>query len=231
VSFLSLLMLPRVPGSLEALEREEDALASAWEAEHADMLGDVEELTGEEAGQLLAIRKKKKKMVDVHRLKKTTAGNKSVLPRTVDRDRSSTTANMSASLGELGLDASRAVERARERSLSRTGRKRSRSLSAAAAKKKGDAMDAGEGSEEKKRVHSSKTRSMSRGRSVSLASPSEGKGIRDASMRNKALKLGDVAQRKANKSAKKGEGDRVILNPKPKHLFSGKRGKGKTDWR
>jgi nucleolar GTP-binding protein len=33
------------------------------------------------------------------------------------------------------------------------------------------------------------------------------------------------------KMARKGEGDRIIPNEMPKHLFSGKRGIGKTDWR
>lgn len=193
---------PDIDARLEALEREE------------------------EAAVLGAIRKKKKKMVDLHRLKKSTAGNKSVLPRTADRERKSTTGNMSKALAEVGLDAGAAVGRARERSMSRMGRKRTRSSSA-----KGTAAVDGDFEGEKKRVHSSKARSMSRGRSVSMAEPGEGKGLKDAAMRNKALKMSDVARRQANKAAKKGEGDRVILNPKPKHLFSGKRGKGKTDWR
>lgn len=217
---------PDIDARLEALEREEEALAAAWETEAGGLLEGVEELDGEEAAVLGAIRKKKKKMVDLHRLKKSTAGNKSVLPRTADRERKSTTGNMSKALAEVGLDAGAAVGRARERSMSRMGRKRTRSSSA-----KGTAAVDGDFEGEKKRVHSSKARSMSRGRSVSMAEPGEGKGLKDAAMRNKALKMSDVARRQANKAAKKGEGDRVILNPKPKHLFSGKRGKGKTDWR
>jgi len=39
------------------------------------------------------------------------------------------------------------------------------------------------------------------------------------------------AQKNRNKQAKKGEGDRVILNMKPKHLFSGKRKSGTNDRR
>lgn len=148
------------------------------------------------------------------------------MPRTVDRGRTSTTRNMASSLGELGMDASKAIERAR--SQSRVGRKRVRSLSKGKAAADGMGMDSGEPA---KRIHSSKSRSMSRGRSLSMANPAEGKGLKDAAMRNKALKMGDVARRKANKQAKKGEGDRVILNPKPKHLFSGKRGIGTSDWR
>lgn len=50
-------------------------------------------------------------------------------------------------------------------------------------------------------------------------------------MRNKALQLADKAQKKRNKLAKAGEGDRVIHTKMPKHLFSGKRGIGKTDRR
>ena len=38
-------------------------------------------------------------------------------------------------------------------------------------------------------------------------------------------------QFRMNKFGKASESDRVIVTKKPKHLFSGKRGKGKTDRR
>jgi nucleolar GTP-binding protein len=60
----------------------------------------------------------------------------------------------------------------------------------------------------KKRVHSSKSRAMSRGRSASLAAPAPNSGLRDVSMSNKALQLADKAQRKMNRMAKIGEADR-----------------------
>jgi nucleolar GTP-binding protein len=47
----------------------------------------------------------------------------------------------------------------------------------------------------------------------------------------RAQKMADKAQRKMNKRAKTGEADRVIITKMPKHLFSGKRGNGKTDRR
>lgn len=47
----------------------------------------------------------------------------------------------------------------------------------------------------------------------------------------KVKKIAKKAQKPRNQQAKKGEGDRVILNMKPKHLFSGKRKAGKTDRR
>jgi nucleolar GTP-binding protein len=68
-------------------------------------------------------------------------------------------------------------------------------------------MGDGEG-QPKKRIHSSKSRGMSRGRSASLAAPSPSSGLRDAAMGNRAVKMADKAQRKRNKMAKVGEADR-----------------------
>lgn len=62
---------------------------------------------------------------------------------------------MQASLERVGLDASKAIARARSRSVSRVGRKRQRDTSAAA----GDAMEVdGSQAPEKKRIHSAKSR-------------------------------------------------------------------------
>ena len=76
---------------------------------------------------------------------------------------------LQASLERVGLDASRAVARARSRSLSRVGRKRLRDASAGAA----EAMDVG-GSQapEKKRIHSAKSRRAPLLPSVACVAPS-----------------------------------------------------------
>ncbi|KAK3880850.1 hypothetical protein Pcinc_014683 [Petrolisthes cinctipes] len=66
------------------------------------------------------------------------------------------------------------------------------------------------------------TRSYSRGPSRDVS------GVRDEEMANKMKKLGRKAQKERNFAGKKGEGDRHIYDLKPKHLFSGKRGLGKT---
>jgi nucleolar GTP-binding protein len=63
---------------------------------------------------------------------------------------------------------------------------------------------------------------MSRGRAA-LQAPGSGSGLKDASQRNRALKMADTAQRRMNKMAKQGESDRHIATKMPKHLFSGKR--------
>ena len=134
---------------------------------------------------------------------------------------------MEAELTAMGLDASKAVAAVRSLSRGRTlQRKRSRSKPTADA-----TMDDADEAQPQKRVHSSKSRSMSRGRALSLAPPEAGKGFKDASQRNKAIKMADKAQFKMGREARKGEADRHIPNLKPKHLFSGKRPRGSTDRR
>ena len=64
-----------------------------------------------------------------------------------------------------------------------------------------------------------------------MAAPGKKSGLKNAAQVNRSFKLSDLAQRKSNKNARKGEGDRHIPDLKPKHLFSGKRPKGSTDRR
>lgn len=61
--------------------------------------------------------------------------------------------------------------------------------------------------------------------------PKKGEGVKDVVQKQKAVKLADKAQKLRNRMARAGEGDRVIQTKMPKHLFSGKRGVGKTDRR
>eukprot|EP00697_Spironema_sp_BW2_P017350 gnl/Spiro4/9010_TR4753_c0_g1_i1.p1 gnl/Spiro4/9010_TR4753_c0_g1~~gnl/Spiro4/9010_TR4753_c0_g1_i1.p1 ORF type:complete len:657 (+),score=218.65 gnl/Spiro4/9010_TR4753_c0_g1_i1:77-2047(+) len=56
-------------------------------------------------------------------------------------------------------------------------------------------------------------------------------GFRDLAQKTEAIKKQYSSQKQRNRDAKKGEGDHHVPNWKPKHLFSGKRGIGKTDWR
>jgi nucleolar GTP-binding protein len=61
--------------------------------------------------------------------------------------------------------------------------------------------------------------------------PSIRDGVKDVTQKNKAIKIADKKQRVRNRLGKAGEADRVINTKMPKHLFSGKRGLGKTDRR
>ncbi|KAL4419380.1 hypothetical protein ABPG77_002907 [Micractinium sp. CCAP 211/92] len=217
---------PDIDARLEALEREEEAAAAAA-AQAADMDDEEEALDEEELETLGRIRERKKKLVAEHRRKKAAGNNAAPMPRAVDPERSRTKERMRAELGALGLDAEAAAERA-ARSQSRRGRSlvRKRGRSAAA-----DADMAEAEEQPKKRIHSSKSRSMSRGRALSLAPADASRGLKDATQRNKAIKMADKAQWKLGKAAKKGEADRHIPDLKPKHLFSGKRPRRTTDRR
>lgn len=206
---------------LEELEREEGIRMAADGDEDDEM--EEAGLTYEEKEALAAIRKKKRMLVEEHRIKKSTADSRPVVPRKFDKDRQFTTDRMGRHLSNMGLDPSAAIERARSRSVSQRGRKRERSNGV---EENVDAMDVDQ-------QPSKRHRMLSRSRSTSRP-PGEvipGEGYKDSSQKLKAVKLGKKAANKRNKDARKGEGDRVILNMKPKHLFSGKRSKGKTDRR
>ncbi|GAB2293259.1 hypothetical protein Dimus_027464 [Dionaea muscipula] len=212
---------PDILQRLAELEREE-GLRLAEEPED-DLEMDDFKLTPEEEEALAEIKRKKRLLIQQHRIKKSTAESRSIVPRKFDKDRKFTTERMGRELSSLGLDPSAAINRARSQS---RGRKRERSP------ERGDgdgAMDMDVEQPNKKL----RTRSVSRSRSKSRPRGEvvPGEGFKDSSQKMKAIKLHKNAAKKRNKDARKGEADRVIVNLKPKHLFSGKRSIGKTDRR
>ncbi|KAF5198826.1 Nucleolar gtp-binding protein [Thalictrum thalictroides] len=121
---------------------------------------------------------------------------------------------MGRELSALGLDPSSSINCAR--SVTR-GRKRERSVA------RGDeatAMDADQPNKKQR------MRSLSRARSLSRP---PGEGFKDSKQKIAALNIARKSAKQRNKNARRGEADRVIPTLKPKHLFSGKRDKGKTD--
>ncbi|GMF48593.1 unnamed protein product [[Candida] boidinii] len=56
-------------------------------------------------------------------------------------------------------------------------------------------------------------------------------GITDGALRSKAERIAKLERRERNRNARAGEADRRTTAALPKHLFSGKRGIGKTDRR
>ncbi|GIL62619.1 hypothetical protein Vafri_16810 [Volvox africanus] len=211
---------PDIEAKLAELEREEAELEAQFEAEGAMEDEDDEGLTEEQQEDLKAIRARKRVLVSEHRSKKNSHRNQAVLPAKLANARGRTAEAMTRSLGALGIDASKVVDRVRSQS---RGRKRERSASKARGGEDGDVEMGEDGGKSKKRVHSSKSRSMSRGRSLSLAEPRPGSGLKDVAQRNKGIKMADRAQRRMNKMAKVGESDRAIPTKMPKHLFSGKK--------
>jgi len=214
---------PDILHRVEELEREE-GLRQA-EADDDDFEIDGTELTPEQQEALAEIRRKKSILIQQHRIKKSTAESRPTVSRKFDKDRQFTTERMGRQLSSLGLDPSMAINRMRSRSASRKGRKRERSPEG-----RNNGMDIDDDTPSKKQRLS---RSLSRSRSVSRP-PHEvvpGEGLRDSAQKIKAIKLAKGSSKKRNKNAKRGEADRVIVNLKPKHLYTGKRSNGKTDRR
>ncbi|KAG2267827.1 hypothetical protein Bca52824_062382 [Brassica carinata] len=209
-------MDPDILNRLEELTSEEERrMAEVEEGDEFEIEG--EKLTEEQKRQLADIRKKKALLIQEHRLKKSNAQNRATVPRKFDKDKKFTKERLGRDLSSLGLDPSSAMNRARSKS---RGRKRERC----------DDVDMKDEQQSNKKLC---VRSLSRSRSVSRH-PHEvitGEGFKDSSQKIKAIKIGNKSHRKRNKAARRGEADRVIPTLKPKHLFSGKRGKGKTQRR
>lgn len=77
-----------------------------------------------------------------------------------------------------------------------------------------------------------KARADSAGRARSASrTPRDQSGVRDVEMANKMKEIGQKSRKKITKAGRTGESDRKIVDLKPKHLFSGTRGLGKTSRR
>ncbi|ONK70836.1 uncharacterized protein A4U43_C04F2030 [Asparagus officinalis] len=224
---------PDILQRLEELEHEE-GMRMESEGVEVEMDGLDLELTPEEKEALAAIRRKKSLMVQEHRIKKSTAESRPIVPRKFDKDRKFTSERMGRQLSSLGMDPSAAIDRVRGRSLSRKGRKRDRSLANDDNGSEAMDVDDGDGSNKKMRIRS-RSRSMSMSRSRSRSRPPgevvPGEGFKDSAQKLTALKIAKKSVKMRNKDARRGEADRVIPNLKPKHLFSGKRSIGKTQRR
>ncbi|XP_058806815.1 nucleolar GTP-binding protein 1 [Phymastichus coffea] len=196
---------PEIFEKLNALEKEEETriAAGAYDYKVPELTETMKEV------QLLAkqIREKKIIMKDESRVNKQST--KPVIPRTAtarSRDRSVT--SLRNQMKELGVD----MEDTENAHFVRT-RKRSRSLSLTADHKK----------------HCQ--RSISRARSCFRQTRND-LGVKDPIMKSKLKNIAHKAiKKKVAKKGLKGEADRFIGNKMPKHLFSGKRGTGKTDRR
>lgn len=192
---------PDIMKKLDELEKEEEMREQA---------GYYNNESEEEDDEMKEIRKTARKIREKRNIimlesKEKRRIEKPKLPR-----KKMSTDKMNRELGALGIemdsDEDTHLNQMRSRSKSRKALKRKRE----------ESMDV--------------DKPRSRSRSVSKA-PRDQSGVRDAKMARKVKTIGRKAQVPRNREAKKGEGDRVILNMKPKHLFAGKRKGGKTDRR
>lgn len=147
--------------------------------------------------------REKKKIISIES-KIGRTGNKPIVPR-ASRKRERSVSRLRTEFEELGVDMSNKKD-------AHFARSQSRSTSRPAIKK-------------------ARADSTGRVRSSSRAVPRDESGIRAPELKAKAKKMSKKAQGKMNQFGKAGEADRHIAVKMPRHLFSGKRGIGKTDRR
>lgn len=145
--------------------------------------------------------REKKKIIAVES-KIGRSGGKPVMPR-ASRKRERSVSRLRTEFEELGVDMSG----------------------------KGDAHFARSTSRSRPPVKKARADSTGRVRSSSRVTPRDQSGIRDNQMKQKVKKMGQKAQGKMNQFGKAGEADRHIAVKMPKHMYTGKRGIGKTDRR
>ncbi|KAL1132662.1 hypothetical protein AAG570_010614 [Ranatra chinensis] len=195
---------PEIFEKLQQLEREEELREES--GMYAVPKIEMDETLKEVRELAAQIREKKAIMRQEARVVKRPG--RPVMPRTTTaKVRERSVSRLKSEMSKLGVE----LEDKPDAGYKRT-RGRSRSLSKPSAKKM--------------RVDSEgRARSMSR-------LPRDVSGVKDPVIRKKLKKAAHKAiSRKVGKKGLKGEGDRFIGTKKPKHLFSGKRGVGKTDRR
>lgn len=198
-----------IESKLERLELEEGAREAVRDVQHDAEVGGYRLVTEAEMEKVEKIKSRKALNMAESAREKSAHKHRSAIQRSKVPMRRSRLQDHLEDLGLRTEEASEVVDRAARR----TGKKRSRSESVGVSLARSE----------------SRPRSVSRSRSVSLA-PSE--GFSDVRQKTKGLEM----ERKRIKTgvakySRKGIADRSIPTKMPKHLFSGKRGIGKTDWR
>ncbi|KAI9750256.1 MAG: Nucleolar GTP-binding protein 1 [Lichina confinis] len=216
---------PDIEAKLAALEEEEERLDAQGFYESDDELEDVAD--AEIRVQADTIREKRLAIRHAAWLKKSLK-NRPIMPRKVTTRKLS---EMESHLDSLGLETSDAAARVRSQQSTR-GRRRQRGGEPDADADPdhdddGDAMDVDLTAAQRREVLSKRARSVPR---TSQSNRRE-TGFTSLTGRSQAERLAKLGQQRMNRMARQGEADRHIAASKPKHLFAGKRGLGKTQRR
>ena len=203
---------PAIEEKLAALEREEDAREAVRSVEDDLEVGGYRKLTEEENKMVKDIKERKALIKMDSTRESDVRGNRSIIGRS--RRRSLSRTRLENDLEQFGVDHEDAAEVV-DRVVARAGRKRSRSENRSVSLARNEVAK--------------RAREGSRARSVSVV---PGEGFKDVAQKKQAQEKARKKLRAGvGKMARKGEADRSIPSLKPKHLFSGKRGIGKTDRR
>jgi nucleolar GTP-binding protein len=220
---------PEIDQKLKELEEEEDELEQAYNEAGIQMENDDDELTEEQLELLEQIRYKRAMAKRLNQDKKTN--NTPQVPR---HAKGKDIEEIQEKMNAYGID----ITEMRQRSKSKVrGRKRTRDEDDDSRREDAD-MDVDATPVQKlqrlrslsrnSKSHVGALRSQSKMRGQT---PEPGDGFVDPKQKKKAEKLEKIQQKRIQEYGKKGEADRVVLDPKPRHLFSGKRGIGSTDRR
>ncbi|KAG5298093.1 nucleolar GTP-binding protein [Histoplasma ohiense] len=214
---------PDIESKLAALEEEEENLEAEGYYDSDESVEDAEEANIRMKADL--IREKQKLIRNASKMRKSLK-NRALIPRSAKARKLS---EMQSHLESIGFDATSASTRVQGQTQSQTqsrGRGPTRSDMEIA-----DAMDIdGNGDDRNATRQELLQRAKSRARSQAPTNRLVD-GITDMKSRSKADKMAKLAQIKMNRMARQGEADRHTTASLPKHLFSGKRGMGKTQRR
>ncbi|KAL9100018.1 MAG: hypothetical protein Q9163_004554 [Psora crenata] len=204
---------PDIASKLAALESEEERLEASGFYDDDEDLEDAHESDIRMKADL--IRKKREEIRNEARMRKSLK-NRAMIPRAKALKKLSV---MEDSLDRLGYDTTSISVRTRSRS---RGRPLERSRTGTE-DIHGDAMDV-----DMATSNGDEPRMKSRARSQSNRRED---GVKSVAAREKAQRLMKLGQQRMNRAGRQGEADRHTTAALPKHLFSGKRGMGKTQRR
>ncbi|KAJ4139345.1 Nucleolar GTP-binding protein 1 [Fusarium oxysporum] len=207
---------PDIEAKLQALEEEEEKLEAEGFYESDEDIEDDEEAEVMRKAEL--IREKQQLIRNEARMKKRLK-NQAIIPR---KQMKKPLSEFEDALDQLGVDTTDIAERARSKS-----RPRGRSTSRMGTEDP-DAMDVDGGRSSTPRE---RMRSMSRPRSRAPTASRRDDGVTDEATRSKADRIARLNQKRMNRMARQGEGDRHTTASITKHLVVGKRGMGKTNRR
>ncbi|KAK2789619.1 Nucleolar GTP-binding protein 1 [Onygenales sp. PD_12] len=205
---------PDIEEKLAALEAEEEKLEAEGYYESDESVEDAEEADIRMKADL--IREKRQLIRNQSKMRKSLK-NRAIIPRSAKARKLS---EMQSHLESIGYEADASASRAQ--SQPSRGRTTTRSEIDT-----GDAMDVDGGASARQELLQ---RAKSRARSQAATNRLQD-GVTDPTTRDKADRMARLAQKKMNRMARQGEADRHTTAALPKHLFSGKRGMGKTQRR
>ncbi|KAK3678281.1 Nucleolar GTP-binding protein 1 [Recurvomyces mirabilis] len=214
---------PEIEAKLKALEEEEERLDG--EGYYADEVEELEDAEEEDVRYKAELIREKRQLIRNENKMRKSLKNRAVIPRTKKAIQLN---KLEAGLQKAGYDTS-AIS-ARARSLSRPSRGRSRAGTEDAGQEGagGDAMDVDATPQERLRRSLSVARNRSASTIRGQSTNRREDGVTDEVARSKADRLAKLGQKKMNRMARQGEGDRHQTASIPKWLVAGKRGAGST---